>query len=163
VAAAAKWSAPGPLTKEHDVATFTCGEGPLEHWLKHRALRNQERGASRTYVVCADQQVVAYYCLATGSITSELAPGRIRRNMPDPIPLMVLGRLAVDLACQHHGLGKALLRDAIQRNVQVSEMVGVKALLVHAISDSAARFYEAHGFQTSPLAPRTLFLPISEV
>lgn len=95
--------------------------------------------------------------------SSELAPGRIRRNMPEPIPVMVLGRLAVDLAWQRRSLGKALLRDAILRTIQVSEVVGVKALLVHALSDQAVRFYEANGFYPSPSNPRTLFLPLSEV
>jgi len=160
---AKQWSAPAPLTAAHHVADFECGEATLDQWLKTRALRNEGRGASRTYVVCADHQVVAFYCLATGSVASELAPGRIRRNMPDPIPVMVLGRLAVDLAWQRHSLGKALLRDAILRTIQVSEIVGVKALLVHALSDPAVRFYEVNGFYPSPTNPRTLFLPLSEV
>jgi GNAT superfamily N-acetyltransferase len=158
-----QWNAPAPLTAAHHVADFECGETTLDRWLKTKALRNEGRGASRTYVICADQRVVAYYCLATGSVASELAPGRIRRNMPDPIPVMVLGRLAVDLAWRRHGLGKALLRDAILRTIQVSELVGVKALLVHALSDPAVRFYEAQGFHPSPTNPRTLFLPLSEV
>ena len=158
-----KWSAPTPLTVTHQVDDFECGEATLEHWLKTRALRNEGRGASRTYVVCVDQRVVAYYCLATGSVASELAPGYIRRNMPDPIPVMVLGRLAVDSARQGHGLGKSLLRDAILRTLQVSEIVGVKALLVHALSEHAVYFYEAHGFHPSPTNPRTLFLSLSEV
>lgn len=158
-----KWSAPSPLTAAHQVTDFACGEPTLDHWLKHRALRNEGRGASRTYVLCADQRVVAYYCLATGSIACELAPGRIRRNMPDPIPVMVLGRLAVDQAWQRHGLGKALLRDAILRTIQVAEIVGVRALLVHALSEHAIDFYAAHGFHPSPMNPRTLLLPLSEV
>ena len=160
---AKKWSVPAPLTAAHNVTAFESGESTLDYWLKHRALRNEGRGASRTYVVCDDHLVVAYYCLSTGSVSSELAPGRIRRNMPDPIPVMVLGRLAVDLAWQRHSLGKALLRDAILRTIQVSEVVGVKALLVHALSDQAVRFYEANGFYPSLTNPRTLFLPLSEV
>jgi GNAT superfamily N-acetyltransferase len=159
---AGTWSAPAPLTAAHEVIDFESGEPTLDHWLKHRALRNEGRGASRTYVACVDRRVVAYYCLATGSVGSELAPGRLRRNMPDPIPVMVLGRLAVDLAWQHHGVGKALLRDAILRTVQVSEVVGVKALMVHALSERAKHFYEAQGFCHSPTQPRTLFLPLSE-
>lgn len=157
------WSAPARLTAAHHVADFESGEATLDHWLKHRALRNEGRGASRTYVVCADHRVVGYYCLATGSVASEFAPGRLRRNMPDPIPVMVLGRLAVDLTWQRHGLGKGLLRDAILRAIQVSELVGVKALMVHALSEQAVRFYAAQGFQPSPTNPRTLFLPLSEV
>ena len=151
---AQKCNAPVPLTAAHHVADFECGEITLDHWLKTRALRNEGRGASRTYVVCDDSLVVAFYCLATGSVSSDLAPGSIRRNMPDPIPVMILGRLAVDLAWQRHGLGKALLRDAILRTIQVSEIVGVKALLVHALSDPAVRFYEAHGFHPSPTHPK---------
>jgi len=160
---AKKWSMPAPLTAAHNVTAFESGESTLDYWLKPRALRNEGRGASRTYVVCDDHLVVAYYCLSTGSVSSELAPGRIRRNMPDPIPVMVLGRLAVDLAWQRRSLGKALLRDAILRTIQVSEVVGVKALLVHALSDQAVRFYEANGFYPSLTNPRTLFLPLSEV
>ena len=158
-----KWSVPAPLTAAHNVTAFESGESTLDYWLKQRALRNEGRGASRTYVVCDDHLVVAYYCLSTGSVSSELAPGRIRRNMPDPLPVMVLGRLAVDLAWQRRSLGKALLRDAILRTIQVSEVVGVKALLVHALSDQAVRFYEANGFYPSPTNSRTLFLPLSEV
>ena len=158
-----KWSAPAPLTAAHHVTDFKCGEETLDHWLKTKALRNEGRGASRTYVVCTDNQVIAYYCLATGSAINEHAPGRIRRNMPDAIPVMILGRLAIDLAWQNNGLGKALLRDAILRTIQVSEIVGVKALLVHALSDPAFRFYESYGFYASPTNARTLFLPLSEV
>ena len=158
-----QWGAPEPLTAMHDVASFECGEATLDRWLKTKALRNEGRGASRTYVVCAGQPVVAHYCLATGSVASEIAPSRIRRNMPDPIPVIVFGRLAVDLAWQRHGLSKALLRDAILRTIQVSELVGVKALLVHALSDPAVGFYEAQGFHPSPTNDRTLFLPLSEV
>lgn len=157
-----QWQAPAPLTAAHAVADFECGETTLDHWLKHRALRNEGRGASRTYVVCANDRVVGYYCLSTGSVASELAPGRIRRNMPDPLPVMVLGRLAVDVAWRRHGLGKALLRDAILRTLQVSEVVGVKALLVHALSEPAVHFYESCGFRPSPMNPRTLFLPLAE-
>lgn len=159
---AKQWNAPTSLTTSHHLADFACGEATLDQWLKTRALRNEGRGASRTYVVCADQAVVAYYCLTTGSVNSDVAPNRIRRNMPDPIPIMVLGRLVVDLAWQGHGLGKALLRDAILRTVQVSEMVGVKALLVHALSERAVGFYEAHGFYPLQTNPRTLFLPLPE-
>jgi GNAT superfamily N-acetyltransferase len=145
----------------HDLSGFESGEPTLDNWLKQRALRNEGHGASRTYVVCVDHHVVAFYSLATGSVGSELVPGRLRRNMPEPIPVMVLGRLAVDLAWQRHGVGKALLRDAILRTVQVAAVVGVKALMVHALSERATRFYEAHGFSPSPPNPRTLFLPLS--
>lgn len=158
-----KWNSPEPLTADHYVDDFECGKPTLDHWLKHRAFLNEGRGASRTYVLCNYHQVIAYYCLATGSVSSELAPDRIRRNMPDPIPVMILGRLAVDLTWQRQSFGKALLRDAILRTVQVSEIVGVKALLVHALSDRAISFYRSNGFYPSPTNPRTLFLPLAEV
>lgn len=149
------WSAPAPLTVVHQVADFNCGESILDHWLKHRA--------SRTYALRTDQQVAAHYCLATGSVASELAPGCVRHNMPDPIPVMILGRLVVAVAWQRHGLGKALLRDAILRTIQVSEVVGVRALLVHALFERAAGFYDAQGFRLLPVSPRTVFLRLSEV
>lgn len=163
MSAGPKWTAPAPLTAAHQLTGFESGEPTLDHWLKHRALRNQGSGASRTYVLCADGQVMAYYCLATASIMSEQATGRIRRNMPDPIPAMVLGRLAVDQRWQGQGIGKALLRDAVLRTVQVSEIVGVRALLVHALTDSAVGFYQSHGFHPSPANPRTLYLSVSEI
>ena len=157
------WQAPTPLTTGHRLHDFNSGEPSLDQWLKQRALRTEARGASRTYVVCAEDQVVGYYCLATASIAAEIAPGALRRNMPDPIPAMVLGRLAVAVAWQGRGVGKALLRDAILRSVQVSELVGVKALLVQALSDTGVRFYEENGFRPLPANPRTLFLLLSEV
>jgi GNAT superfamily N-acetyltransferase len=157
------WSAPAPLAAAHERDAFASGEPTLDHWLRHRALGNEIRGTSRTYVACVDRRVFAYYCLATGSVGSALAPGRLRRNMPDPIPVMVLGRLAVDRQWQGRGVGRALLRDAVLRTLQVSEMVGVKALMVHALSEEAGRFYGPLGFYPSPTHPRTLFLPLAAV
>lgn len=162
MSAAPGWRAPEPLTTAHQVIDFDCGEPTLNLWLQRRALRNEDHGASRTYVLCRGQQVVAYYCLSTGSVMSEVVPGRIRRNMPDPIPVLILGRLAVTLSWQNHGLGKALLRDAILRTLGVAELVGVKALMVHALSEVAANFYLEHGFYASPRQRLTLFLPLAE-
>lgn len=158
-----KLGPPLPLSTEHLLTEFSSGESTLDRWLKQRAMRNERSGSSRTYVVSVDNQVIAYYYIATGSISQTIAPSGIRRNSPDPIPIMVLGRLAVDSRWQNKGIGKALLRDAILRTVQVSEIAGVKALLVHALSKSAAEFYEAHGFHQSPNSSGTLFLPLSQV
>lgn len=152
------WTASVRLSAAHALTTFESGEPTLDHWLKSRALHNEGRGASRTYVVCNDDHVVGYYRLATGSVCSDSAPGLIRRNMPNPIPVMLLGRLAVAVAWQRHGIGTALLRDAVLRTANVAQMVGLKALMVHALSESARCFYKAHGFSSSPTNPRTLFL-----
>ncbi len=153
---------PERLHVNHVISEFESGNETLDHWLRHKAWPNDRADASRTYVVCEDSHVVAYYCLSTGSIDRSEATGKLRRNMPAPIPVMILGRLAVDLAWQHRGIGAALLQDALFRTIQVSEIAGVKALLVHAISDEAIAFYKRWGFAPSPLNPRTLFLSIKQ-
>jgi predicted N-acetyltransferase YhbS len=155
-------TAPEKLTEAHEVSAFDCGEPSLDDWLKKRALANQYSGASRTYVVTAGGRVVGYYALATGAIDSAAAPGRVRRNMPDPIPVMVLGRLAVDTACKGHHLGAALLRDAILRTMQAADIAGIRAILVHAVSGSAKAFYERCGFMPSPLNPMTLMITLKD-
>jgi len=156
-------SAPEHLHERHDVSAFDSGVPVLDDWLKKRALVNEERGASRTYVVTAGGRVVGYYALATGAVSGEQATGRIRRNMPDPIPVMILGRLAVDTAFQSQGLGAALLRDSVLRTQQAASIVGVRAMLLHAISADAKRFYERYGFTASPVDPMTLMLSLRDV
>jgi GNAT superfamily N-acetyltransferase len=154
--------APEKLRAEHDVSSFDCGEASLNDWLRRRALQNQESGASSTYVIVEKDQVVGYYSLAAGSVARETAPGRVRRNVPDPVPVVVLGRLAIDKRIQGAGLGRALLRDAILRTLQAAEIIGVRAILVHALSEPAKRFYEACGFTSSPINPLTLMITLSE-
>ncbi|QIG81872.1 GNAT family N-acetyltransferase [Sphingosinithalassobacter tenebrarum] len=153
-------SAPVLLNGTHRLEEFTCGIANLDDWLKRRALANQTGGASRTYVVAQDSRVIAYYCLASGGIAAIEAPGRIRRNMPDPIPIAVLGRLAVDSGWQGKGLGVALLQDAVLRTAQAAEIVGIRALVVHALSDAAKAFYLRFGFIESPSNPMTLLLSL---
>jgi GNAT superfamily N-acetyltransferase len=153
-------TAPARLTTAHDISLVDCGTTSLNDWLTRRARQNEASGASRTYVVCVDNQVVGYYCLATGAIVRSEAPKSLQRNMPDPIPIIVLGGLAVDQRYQGHGFGKALLRDAILRVIQAADIVGIKAILAHAVSEEARRFYIAHGFLESPLDPMTLCLPV---
>lgn len=155
-------SAPARLRPTHDITSFDCGEPTLDDWLRRRALQNEQRGASRTYVVCVANRVIGYYALATGAITHEYAPGRIKRNMPEPIPVMVLGRLAVCREYQGRGIASALLRDAILRTVQVSEIAGIRAVLVHAISDRAKAFYEKSGFTASEIDPMTLMISLKD-
>lgn len=153
---------PEKLRSDHDVSQFQCGELTLDDWLRRRALQNQESGASRTYVVCVGNRVVGYYALAVGAVVHATAPGRVRRNMPDPVPVMVIGRLAIDLTSQGQGLGPALLRDAILRTVQAADIAGIRAILVHAISEHAKRFYEKCGFIVSPVEPMTLMITVAE-
>jgi GNAT superfamily N-acetyltransferase len=153
---------PEKLTAAHDLTQFQCGEAELDDWLKRRALQNEESGASRTYVVCSGRQIMGYYALAAGAAAHAAAPGRVRRNMPDPVPVpvMVIGRLAVDLKFQGRGIGSALLKDAVLRTVQAAEIAGIRAILVHAINESAKRFYEKLGFMASPTNPMTLMITV---
>jgi GNAT superfamily N-acetyltransferase len=155
-------TAPEKLTAKHDVSAFKSGETTLDDWLKRRALANEESGASRTYVVCSGNRVIGYYALATGAIAHNEVTGRVRRNMPEPIPVMVIGRLAIDDAYQGQGIGAALLRDAILRTLQAAEIAGIRAILVHAISDDAKKFYERSGFYASPVNPMTLMITLAD-
>jgi GNAT superfamily N-acetyltransferase len=158
----AELSAPEKLSPGHDITSFDSGEIVLDEWLRRRAAQNEISGASRTYVVCAGKKVAGYYSLAAGAVTHEQVPGRIKRNMPDPLPVMILGRLAVDKAFQGRGIGAGLLKDAVLRTLQAAEIAGIRALLVHAISDAAKRFYENYGFIVSPLDPMTVMITLSE-
>ena len=152
---------PALLTQGHQVHAFACGETVLDEWLKRRALANNISGASRTFVVADDNhEVMGYYALAAGAVTHQESNRAIRQNMPDPIPVMVLARLAVDVRAQGMKLGAALLRNAVQRCIQVSQNAGVRALLVHALNDKARQFYEHYGFKAAPAHPMTLMLSI---
>lgn len=153
---------PEKLSPSHPIEDFDSGNSQLDEWLKRRALKNEQEGASRTYVLCAGETVIAYYCLAVGAVAQASATGSIRRNMPNPIPLMVIGRLAVDRRWQGQGIGRALLRDAILRTLQAAEIAGIRAILVHAISEEAKRFYEKCGFTASPVDPMTLMLKVKD-
>jgi GNAT superfamily N-acetyltransferase len=150
------------LTADHSLEEFTCGVDSLDDWLKRRALPNQISGASRTYVVAEAKKVVGYYCLASGALELNHAPAGIRRNMPDPVPLAILGRLAIDNAWQGKGLGVALLQDAVLRTSQAADIVGIRGLLVHALTEQAKSFYEHHGFAASPTQPMTLILSLKQ-
>jgi predicted N-acetyltransferase YhbS len=155
--------APVPLAQDHDCAGFACGSAMFDTWLRQRALRNQASGASRTFVVCADGRVVAYYALASSAVAGELATSRLRRNMPDPIPVVVLARLAVDRSHQGLGLGRALMQDAGQRVVNAADAIGIRGLIVLALDASAKAFYERLGFDPSPLEPMTLMVTLADL
>lgn len=154
--------APQPINPDHKSDDFDSGNTDLNDWLKKRALKNEASGASRTYVVTVTQSVIAYYCLANGSVVNTTAPGKVRRNMPAQIPVMVIGRLAVDINWQGKGIGYALVRDATLRTLQAAEIAGIRAIIVHAISEEAKKFYEKCGFIPSPVALMTLMITITD-
>jgi predicted N-acetyltransferase YhbS len=156
-------TAPEPLTAQHDVSAFQSGEDALDAWLKRRALKNQLSGASRTFVVCEEARVVGFYALASGAVAMESAPGKFRRNMPDPIPVVILGRLAVDQSQQAKGLGRALVQDAARRVLHAADAIGIRGILVHALSDGAKGFYERVGFDPSPLDPMMLMITMADL
>jgi predicted N-acetyltransferase YhbS len=156
-------SAPGPLEQHHQVSGFDCGVPSLDDWLKRRALANQVSGASRTFVVCQDDHVVGYYALASSAVSTDIASGRFRRNMPEPVPVVVLGRLAVVESLHGQGLGRALFHDAALRVLQAADSIGVRGLLVHALSEDAKTFYLKLGFDPSPLEPMTLMITLTDL
>jgi GNAT superfamily N-acetyltransferase len=166
-AATPLYTAPTPITPEHRLDGFDCGKPALDQWLKARALDNEGR-ASRTYVVTATNgaqagEAVGYYTLATGGVALSDMRGKHRHNMPNPVPVMVLGRLAVDHRHHGHGIGPALLHEAMQRTLEISRSAGVRMLMVHAIDDDAVTFYLRFGFHIFPAGSRTMFLLIETI
>lgn len=158
-----KLSAPVALRPDHDTGDFSCGIPELDLWLRDRAFRNEKQDASRTFVLCRGACVVGYYALAAGSIARADAPKSLARNTPDPIPVILLGRLAIDQSEQGTGLGGALLRDALIRCLRTAETIGARSVMVDAISDDAVTFYQKYEFRASPITPRLLFLPMAYI
>ena len=156
-------SAPEPLTALHQVDVFHSGVSPLDDWLKRRAAHNQASGASRTFVVTDDKLVIAYYALASSAVAPLLTPGRFRRNMPDPIPVVVLARLAVARSHQSRGFGRALFQDAARRVINAADSIGIRGMLVHAISEEAKAFYLQLGLEVSPIEPMTLMTTVANL
>lgn len=154
---------PEPIHAQHNVQAFNSGEESLDIWLKTKAIKNQKSNASRTYVACDVERVVAYYVLASSSVDVNVATGRLRRNMPNPVPVVVLGRLAIDLNYQNMGIGSALVRDAGLRVIQAADTIGIRGLLVQAISNSAKEFYEKVGFESSGIDPMTLMITLDDL
>jgi GNAT superfamily N-acetyltransferase len=156
-------SAPAPLADHHGLETFASGNPALDDWLRRRARPNQVSGASRTFVIAVEHAVVGYYALASGAVISEVAPGRFRRNMPEPIPVAVLARLAVDRGYQGRGLGRALFRDSALRVIQAAHAIGIRGMVVHAVSEDAKRFYLGLGFSESLIEPLTLMVGLGDL
>jgi GNAT superfamily N-acetyltransferase len=154
---------PEPLAGDHRLDRFDSAEPALDDWLKRRAMANQASGATRTYVVCEGKRVVAYYALASGAIAQAGVPGRFRRNMPDPIPVAVLARLAVDGHYQRRGLGRALFRDAAERVTHAADTIGIRGIIVHAISETAREFYISLGFDPCPSDGMTLVVTLRDL
>jgi GNAT superfamily N-acetyltransferase len=151
---------PRLLQGEDDRSGFDCGVTVLDDWFRRRALTNHLSGASKCYVASAGQRIAGFYCLSAGSVQHEAVPGNIRRNMPEPIPIVVMGRLAVDLAFRGKGLGAGLLAHAIERTQAAAEIAGIRALLVHAKDETSAGFYRRSGFMVSPLDPMMLLVRV---
>jgi GNAT superfamily N-acetyltransferase len=154
---------PEPLTAEHALGGFDSGVSSLDEWLRRRALQNQASGASRTFVVCDAGGVVGYYALAASAVAPDAAPGRFRRNMPDPIPVVVLARLAIARDQQGRGMGRAMFQDAANRVIHAAGTIGIRGLLVHAISEEAKAFYVRLGLDPSPLEPMTLMTTLADL
>jgi|SRR5581483_9075224 len=155
---------PVPLGPDHDCSTFDCGRDPLNRWLVERAKGNQLSRASRTFVVTtAENRVVGYYSLSTLAIARREATGRVARNMPDPVPAMLLGRLAVDRSVKGQGIGKGMLRDAIVRTLRIAEHAGVRALFVHAIDKEARDWYLRYGFDPAPTNDFELMVLVDDI
>jgi GNAT superfamily N-acetyltransferase len=150
------------LAPNIQIGDFTSGVVSLDEWLKRRALANQASGAARTFVVCEADKVVGYYALASGAVSVAAAPGRFRRNMPDPTPVVVLARLAVDRAYRA-AVSAARYRDAARRVLHAADAIGIRGIIVHALSDEAKAFYLALGFEPSPIEPMTLMVTLADI
>jgi GNAT superfamily N-acetyltransferase len=156
------YSLPRLISDADDVATFDSGEPTLDDYLRNRALANSACGGSSCFVTCREGRVVGYYALAASSVTRAECPGKIRRNMPEPVPVILLSRLAVDRKEQGNGVGADLLRDAITHTIEAAEHIGVRAMVVHALHDDARQFYLHHGFDPSPTDELHLHLLIKD-
>jgi GNAT superfamily N-acetyltransferase len=156
-------SAPELLAENHDLTGFDSGEPSLDDWLRRRALANQASGASRTFVACEDNRVAGYYALASGAVTVAAVPGKFKRNMPNPIPVVLLGRLAVDREWQGKGVGRSLFRDAALRVSQAADVIGIRGIVVHALSEDARKFYLSLGFVECPGDPLVLVVTLGDL
>lgn len=156
------YSAPRPISEGDVVAAFDSGEPTLDKYLRERALANHVEGASRCFVTCRDGRIVGFYALTAAAVERAGTPGRVRRNIPDPVPVILMSRLAIDRKEQGKGLGAHLLRDAVTRAVAAAEIIGVRALLVHALHEQARAFYAHFDFEPPPTDPLHLLLLIKD-
>ena len=158
-----RYQGPVLLARSHDVDGFDCGNESLNHWLQRLAPPNQREGSSRTWVVTHGTRVVAFYASATAVVARTEATSRAARNQPDPLPAMLLGRLAVDRHRQGRGLAAALLKHFLLKALEVAELTGLRMVLVHAKDSQAAAFYRHYGFEPSPVDNLTLMLLVKDI
>lgn len=157
-------SAPQPLTAAHDVSEFNCGKPTLDHWLKTRALSNQEKGFTAVLIVHEASRVVGYYGLAPTAVVPSALPRAIRTGQPpDPVPCLLLGQLATDIAWAGHGVGTGLVKHALERCVTAAGLVGGRALIVNSVDEEAASFWQCRGFTPSRDDPLILFRSIAAI
>ena len=156
------YGVPRAIRADDDVTEFDSGELNLDRYLRSRALATHVEAAARCFVTYRGGRVVGFYALASGSISHSAVPGRVRRNMPNPVPPILLSRLVIDRIEQGRGLGRHLLRDAVGRAVRAADLIGVRAILVHAIHDETRAFYTHFDFESSPTDPLHLMLLIRD-
>jgi GNAT superfamily N-acetyltransferase len=155
---------PVPLQKAHDLSAFDCGAPALNDYLRKFAFQNHQNRSARSYVTTRDTRVVGYYTLAAGSVSRDDVPPRLAKGLGNyPIPVILLARLAVDRTEQGKGLGAALLKDAIFRAAQAADIVGCRALLVHAKDQAAQAFYSKFDFEPSPVHELHLYLLMKDI
>lgn len=156
------YGGPQLLRPDHQVDLFDCGSSPLSSWLATKAARNQAEGGSRTWVVASGARAVGFYASSAAAVLASEVSKRAARNQPEPLPALLLGRLAIDLDHQGKGLGKALLQHFILKSLEVAQITGVRLLLAHAKDDDAARFYARYGFEPSPVDQLTMMLLVKD-
>jgi GNAT superfamily N-acetyltransferase len=157
-------TAPEPLAPHHDVSDFDCGKPQLNNWLKNHARRNDEKSFTRVLVVCEGSVVVGFYGLAPTGVPAPTVPRSIRTGQaPDPVPCILFGQLAVNVAHKGKGIGSALLRDALQRCVDGAAIIGGRAVVVRAIDQEAERYWQSNGFIRATDDPSILFRSVADI
>jgi len=158
------FSQPELLAPTHNILAFDCGAAALNLFLQRYALLNQANGAARTFVTQAQKQVIGYYSLAAASVEHAQVPRRVSKGLAQhPVPMLLLARLAVDLRSQGHGVGRSLLQSALLKYLQACEVIGCRALMVHAKDEAAVRFYQGYGFESSPVDAAHLYLLTKDI
>ncbi len=155
---------PEPLAPRHDLSQFSSGVPVLDAWLHGKARLNEAKGGARTYVACDGDRVAGFYSLAASAVERRRVSSRVGRNMPDPIPVILLGQLAVDENYQGRRLGSDLLVDAGRRALAASRTIGARAVIVQAIDEGAAAFYIRFGYRPfSDREPLMMILRMAEL